>query len=537
MVKISGISACKGTAVGKVHHYSKEIIEITDKLTSDAFKELNFFKNAVERTDEQLKKLYDITLENFGSDEADIFEMLRFMLSDEDFTDSIKTKINEGKNALKAVNEACDEYSVFFENIDDTFMQTRANDVRDVSKLLLEMLADIPDGEPLKEPSVIVAEDLTPYDIVLMGKDNILAFVTGRGIVNSNITILARSLGVPLVVQAYNILSEIMPDMIVAVDGYVGDVFLTPDEATILKLEEKQKNEKGFKSECEAVRGLSSVTKSGKKINVYANTGGNEDLLSVLENDAEGIGVFRTEFLFLGYNSPPSEEMQFSVYKNVAETMKGKKVVIRTMDIGADKQAVYLGVTEEENPALGLRAIRISLERPKLFQTQLRAICRASAFGDISIMFPMISSIWEIKECKKALKEAQDSLKKEKIPFNEIEIGIMIETPASVIMRDEFAKEVDFFSVGTNDLTQFTLAVDRQNRNLMRYADPHHPAVLEMLRLIAESAVNLGIRAGICGDLAADLTLTERFIEMGYTELSVASEMILPLRKTIREIS
>jgi len=536
MKKISGISACKGTAVGKVYHYAKTKVDINDALNNDVYKETKFFQNAVERTDKRLEELYDIALENFGEEEADIFEMLRFMLSDEDFTDSIITRIKEGMNAQKAVNEAKDEYSAFFEKIDDTYMNARASDVRDVSKLLLEALSDIPVFEPPKEPSIIVADELTPCEIVLMDKKNILAFATRHGFVNSNTTILANSLEIPYVVQVYKILGEIAPDMIIAVDGYVGDIYIDPDDAILQKLEEKQKSENEFLSDCEAVRGLSSITKSGKRINVFANIGSSEDVPLVLKNDAEGIGVFRTEFLFLGYNSPPSEEMQYTVYKNVVEKMNGKRVTIRTMDIGADKQAVYLGITEEDNPALGLRAIRISLERPKLFQTQLRAICRASAHGDISILFPMVSSIWEIKECKNALKEAQDSLKKEKIPFNEMDIGIMIETPASVIMRDEFAKEVNFFSVGTNDLTQFTLAVDRQNQNLMRYADPHHPAVLEMLRLIAESAVKIGIRAGICGDLAADLSLTERFIEMGYTELSVDSNMILPLRKTIREI-
>jgi len=292
-----------------------------------------------------------------------------------------------------------------------------------------------------------------------------------------------------------------------------------------------------YKKECEAVRGLPSITKSGKLINVYANIGGVEDISSVLENDAEGIGVFRSEFLFLGRSAAPTEEAQFAAYKNVAEKMNGKKVVIRTMDVGADKQVDYLDIPNEENPALGYRAIRISLDRDKLFQEQLRAICRASAYGNVSIMFPMISSLWEIRECKKALQKAQESLKKENIPFKEMEIGIMIEIPAAVILRDEFAKEVDFFSVGTNDLTQYTLAVDRQNQNLGRYSDPHHPAVIEMLRLIAESAINNGIWAGICGELAGDLTLTETFIQMGYTELSVVPPMILPLRKKIREIN
>ena len=538
MKVIKGVAVCNGIAIGNVFYHEKTVLDIPDTLSTNPDAEWKQCSDAISQADKHLEKLYHQTLETIGSAEAEIFDMHRLMLADEDFCDAIKAKIyDEGLNVLKAIHEAGIEFAALFEQLDDEYMQARAVDVHDVSGLLKEIIAGVPKREKLEVPSVIFAWDLTPSETVQMDKENILGFVTQKGSSTSHTAILARTMGIPSIVQADFLQQDITTDMLVAVDGYEGVCYLAPDDSTLATLKEKQKREAEFKLECEAVRGLPSITKSGKAISVYANIGNNEDISSVLENDAEGIGLFRSEFLYLGRTSPPSEEMQFAAYKNVAEKMNGKKVIIRTMDIGADKQADYLGIQPEENPALGYRAIRICLDRPELFQTQLRAICRASAFGNVSVMFPMICSIWEIRECKKALLAAQESLKKENISYGEMEIGIMIETPAAVILRDEFAKEVDFFSVGTNDLTQYTLAADRQNQRLERYADPHHPAILEMLRLISESAVNNGIWAGICGELAGDFTLTEKFIQMGYGELSVAPPMVLPLRKHIREKS
>ena len=537
MNTIKGVSVCKGIAIGKTFIFRKAHIEIPDTPAQDPDGQWKRLEDAIAQVDNRLEELYNKALETVGSDEADIIDMHRLMLSDDDYIDALRAKIfDESYNALKAVNETCGEFVAFFEGLDDEYMRARAVDVRDVSRLLLETLAGVPAPEKLSGPSIILAEDLTPSETLQMDKNLILAFVTCEGSSNSHTAILARTMGIPSIVQAGLKLSQLESDMTAAVDGYTGFCYLNPDKATLAELEKKSEEELAFKRACETVRGLPTVTKSGKKIGLYANIGSNDDIASVLENDAEGIGLFRSEFLYLGRKNPPDEEIQFAAYKNVAEKLGGRKVIIRTMDIGADKQASYLDVPPEENPALGYRAIRICLDRPELFQTQLRAICRASAYGNISVMFPMITSLWEIIECKKALQEAKDNLKEKNIPFGKMEVGIMIETPASVILCDEFAREVDFFSVGTNDLTQYTLAADRQNQKIARYADPHHPAVLEMLRLVAESAARNGIWAGICGELAGDLSLTEEFLEMGYSELSVAAPLILPMRKAIREM-
>lgn len=538
MKTVKGISACKGIAIGKVFYHKKVRIEIPDTPAQNPDNEWKRFQSAAEQADKHLEGLYSRALESVGSAEAEIFDMHRLMISDDDFIDVLRAKIIDNRmNALKAVQETGVEFAAFFEALNDEYMQARAVDVRDVSGLLLEVLAGVVSSEKLESPSIVMADELTPSETVQMDKKNILAFVTRGGSSSSHTAILARTMGIPSIVQADFRLDGSTSEMLAAVDGFEGICYLEPDEATLLRLMGKKGAEDAFKRECESMRGLPSITKGGKTVKVYANIGNIEDISLVLQNDAEGIGLFRSEFLYLGRNAPPDEEAQFAVYKNVAEKMGGRKVIIRTMDIGADKQAEYLGVAAEENPALGYRAIRISLDRPDLFQPQLRAICRASAYGNISIMFPMVSSLWEVIECKKALQAARDSLKAQNIPYGEMEVGIMIETPASVILRDELAKEVDFFSVGTNDLAQYTLAVDRQNQRLERYADPYHPAVLEMLRLIAESAKNNGIWAGICGELAGVLALTEKFIEMGYNELSVAPPLVLPLRRAIRESS
>ena len=534
---IVGTSVCKGIAIGKAFLFHKVHIDIPDYPANDRQLEWQSVTDAISQADKRLEAYYNIALETIGDEEAEIFDVHRMMLSDDDFLDAICEKIKDsGKNAIRAVSETRDDFVAYFEALEDEYMRARAADIKDISELLMQILAKVPEGEKLNSPAVIFADDLTPSDTVKLERKNILAFVTRKGSMNSHTAILSRTMGIPSIVQADFDDSDITTGITAAVDGNSGTCYLMPDEATVIRLERAHGEELVYKQECEAMRGLPSVTQSGKTIEVFANIGSSADIESVLENDAEGIGLFRSEFLYLGRNSLPTEEEQFKAYRHVAEKMAGKKVIIRTMDIGADKQVDYLGLDVEENPALGYRAIRICLDRPELFQAQLRAICRASAYGNIAIMFPMIASKWEIVECKNALKQAQDALKAEGIPFGDMEVGIMIETPASVILRDEFAKEVDFFSVGTNDLTQYTLAADRQNQKLERYADPHHSAVIEMLRQIAESANKNGIWAGICGELAGDIELVDKFIDMGYKELSVVPPLVLPLRKAIREL-
>lgn len=537
MKLIKGKSVFGGSAIGELFIVKKVQIDIPNASAEDTAEELKRLHNAISDADKKLTEHYEIAVETVGKEDAEIFEMHKLMLTDEDFTDALNEKIESAKmNVLKAVDETCKEFVAFFEGLDDEYMRVRALDVRDVCALLIEILTGVKTSNKLVSPSIVIAEDLTPGETIQMDKKNILAFVLKEGSSNSHTAILARTMGIPSIVQADFEINELKSGVLAAVDGTQGLCYIEPNEATLTAFKEQVEKDAVFKRECEAMRGLPTVTKSGREIKIYANIGCNEDISSVLSNDAQGIGLFRSEFLYLGRDTPPNEEVQFAAYKNVAEKMQGKKVIIRTMDIGADKQVDYLGIPEEENPALGYRAIRICLDRRDLFQTQLRAICRASVFGNIAVMFPMISSLWEIIECKKSLDEAIKSLTEEKIPVGKTEIGIMIETPAAAILCDVFAKEVDFFSVGTNDLTQYTLAVDRQNQKLERYADPYHPAILEMLSKIALCAKNNNIWAGVCGELAGDFTMTEKFIDMGFSELSVAPPLILPLRKAIREM-
>ncbi|MCL2367160.1 MAG: phosphoenolpyruvate--protein phosphotransferase [Oscillospiraceae bacterium] len=535
MRTIKAKSVYQGIAIGRAFYYRRAAVEIPDTPSADADAEWTRLEAALEAADQRLESTYHRVRESIGSAEAQIFDTHRLILSDEDLLDTLRAKITEGKNALQSVFEGGAEFSAFFEALDDDYMRARAIDIRDVSVLVLKILSNIPEQEMLLSPAIVVADDLTPGETIQMDKKNILAFVTRGGSASSHTAILARTMGIPSLVQADITEADLEPDMLMAVDGFSGICYLAPDRETLACLEEKRQKEAAHRREIEAVRGLSSTSLCGRTMQVFANISGNEDLPLVLEHDAEGIGLLRSEFLYLGRNTPPSEETQFVAYRNIAEKMGGRKVIIRTMDIGADKQVDYLGLASEENPALGYRAIRIMLDRPDLFSTQLRAICRASAYGNVAIMFPMISSLWELRACKAALEDARESVTRQGLALSNMEVGIMIETPASVIIRDALAKEVDFFSVGTNDLTQYTLAVDRQNQNLERYADPHHPAIFEMLRLIAQSASAHGIWAGICGELAGDLSLTERFLEMGYSELSVAPPLVLPLRKAIRD--
>ena len=460
------------------------------------------------------------------------------MLMDLDYVDSIKNIIaTQEVNAEYAVAATGDNFSRMFASMDDAYMQGRAADVKDVSDRLLGILSDAGEsGVVADEPVIVAADDLVPSETVQLDKSKVLAFATMYGSANSHTAILARTMNIPAVIGLGEGLAKEYDGHMAAIDGFTGTIYIDPDEETMKAMTEKREEDRRQKTLLEELKGKENVTLSGQKINVYANIGNLSDVGAVLKNDAGGIGLFRSEFLYLESEDFPTEEQQFQVYKQVAENMAGKKVIIRTLDIGADKQVDYFGLDKEENPALGYRAIRICLTRPEIFKTQLRALYRASAYGQIAIMFPMIISVKEVKQIKVIIEEVKEELREAKIPFREdVELGIMIETPAAVMMSRELAKEVDFFSVGTNDLTQYTLAIDRQNQKLDAFYDPHHPAVLAMIRMAAENAHAEGKWIGICGELGADLELTEEFLRMGLDELSVSPAMVLPLRKKIRE--
>ena len=460
------------------------------------------------------------------------------MLMDLDYVDSIKNIITTPDvNAEYAVATTGDNFSRMFASMDDAYMQGRAADVKDVSDRLLGILSDAGEsGVVADEPVIVAADDLVPSETVQLDKSKVLAFATMYGSANSHTAILARTMNIPAVIGLGEGLAKEYDGHMAAIDGFTGTIYIDPDEETMKAMTEKREEDRRQKALLEELKGKENVTLSGQKINVYANIGNLSDVGAVLKNDAGGIGLFRSEFLYLESEDFPTEEQQFQVYKQVAENMAGKKVIIRTLDIGADKQVDYFGLDKEENPALGYRAIRICLTRPEIFKTQLRALYRASAYGQIAIMFPMIISVKEVKQIKVIIEEVKEELREAQIPFREdVELGIMIETPAAVMMSRELAKEVDFFSVGTNDLTQYTLAIDRQNQKLDAFYDPHHPAVLAMIRMAAENAHAEGKWIGICGELGADLELTEEFLAMGLDELSVSPAMVLPLRKKIRE--
>ena len=466
------------------------------------------------------------------------FEVHQMMLMDLDYVDSIKNIITTQEvNAEYAVATTGDNFSRMFASMDDAYMQGRAADVKDVSDRLLGILSDAGEsGVVADEPVIVAADDLVPSETVQLDKSKVLAFATMYGSANSHTAILARTMNIPAVIGLGEGLAKEYDGHMAAIDGFTGTIYIDPDEETMKAMTEKREEDRRQKTLLEELKGKENVTLSGQKINVYANIGNLSDVGAVLKNDAGGIGLFRSEFLYLESEDFPTEEQQFQVYKQVAENMAGKKVIIRTLDIGADKQVDYFGLDKEENPALGYRAIRICLTRPEIFKTQLRALYRASAYGQIAIMFPMIISVKEVKQIKVIIEEVKEELREAKIPFREdVELGIMIETPAAVMMSRELAKEVDFFSVGTNDLTQYTLAIDRQNQKLDAFYDPHHPAVLAMIRMAAENAHAEGKWIGICGELGADLELTEEFLAMGLDELSVSPAMVLPLRKKIRE--
>ena len=538
MITLSGKSVFGGVAIGKIVFYKRQEKQVRRYHVEDTEAEAARFEDAQETAIAQLGELYDKAMEDVGEANAAIFEVHQMMLMDLDYVDSIKNIITTQEvNAEYAVATTGDNFSQMFASMDDAYMQGRAADVKDVSDRLLGILSDAGEsGVVADEPVIVAADDLVPSETVQLDKSKVLAFATMYGSANSHTAILARTMNIPAVIGLGEGLAKEYDGHMAAIDGFTGTIYIDPDEETMKAMTEKREEDRRQKTLLEELKGKENVTLSGQKINVYANIGNLSDVGAVLKNDAGGIGLFRSEFLYLESEDFPTEEQQFQVYKQVAENMAGKKVIIRTLDIGADKQVDYFGLDKEENPALGYRAIRICLTRPEIFKTQLRALYRASAYGQIAIMFPMIISVKEVKQIKVIIEEVKEELREAQIPFREdVELGIMIETPAAVMMSRELAKEVDFFSVGTNDLIQYTLAIDRQNQKLDAFYDPHHPAVLAMIRMAAENAHAEGKWIGICGELGADLELTEEFLRMGLDELSVSPAMVLPLRKKIRE--
>ena len=538
MITLEGKSVFGGVAIGKIQFYKRNEITIKRTRVEDVEAEVERFQNAKAKTLELLKGLYEKALEDVGEANAMIFEAHQLMLEDPDYVESIENIIRtQDVNAEYAIGATADNFAAIFEAMDDAYMQGRAADVRDVSERLLQALSSQNETVMvMDEPVIIAADDLVPSETVQLDKEKVLSFVTMYGSANSHTAILARTMNIPAVIGLGEALKEEYDGKVAIVDGVDGKVYIDPDEETMVSMQKKQKKDQEQKELLNQLKGKENVTKSGQKVNVYANIGNLADVGAVLKNDAGGIGLFRSEFLYLESDTYPTEEQQFAVYKKVAETMAGKKVIIRTLDIGADKQVDYFKLDKEDNPALGYRAIRICLTRPEISKTQLRALYRASAYGQISIMFPMIISVAEVKKIKEIVEEVKAELRTEGAAFREdVELGIMIETPAAVMVSRELAKEVDFFSVGTNDLTQYTLAIDRQNQKLEDFYDSHHPAVLAMIRMAAESAHAEGKWIGICGELGADVTLTETFLKMGIDELSVAPGMVLKVRQKIRE--
>ncbi len=539
MVILQGKSVFGGVAIGKIQFFKRDEIQIKRCHVDDPEAEIRRFRTAKEKALSELQQLYDKALTGVGEANAMIFEAHQLMLEDPDYNDSVENIINTQKvNAEYAIGVTSDNYAAIFEAMDDAYMQGRAADVKDVSNRLLSQFAKKQNASfEMTEQVIIAADDLAPSETVQLDKDKVLAFITVEGSANSHTAILARTMNIPAVIGIGDTLTPKYDGRLAIVDGQEGKIYIDPDEEILVAMRKKQAVEQEQRELLETLKGKENVTRSGQKINLYANIANVSDVGAALRNDAGGIGLFRSEFLYLENETYPTEEQQFAAYRQVAEMMAGKRVIIRTLDIGADKQVGYFNLEKEDNPAMGFRAIRICLTRPELFKTQLRAIFRASAYGQIAIMFPMIISVSEVRRIKEIMDEVKTGLRADGIAFSDqIETGIMIETPAAVMISRELAKEVDFFSVGTNDLTQYTLAIDRQNRNLDSFYDSHHPAVLSMIQMAAENAHAEGKWIGICGELAADLSLTERFLQMNIDELSVAPGMILPLRKKIREL-
>lgn len=537
MQVFQGKSASGGVAIGKIFLYQKGEQQVKRLHVEDTEAELARLREAAKEAAEQLQKLYETSVKSIGESGAAIFEVHRMMLEDEGFFGAMENTIStQSVNAEYAVAAAADNFSKMFSEMDDEYMRARGADIKDVAERLLSVLSGGNGGmQKLTEPSVVLADDLMPSETVQLDPKLVLAFVTVHGSLNSHTAILARTMNIPALVGVSVPLVPEWNGKTAVVDGAEGAFCIDPTEEYLEKMEGRRKQEQEKRELLQTLKGKETITKDGKKIRLYANIGSNRDLGMVLENDAEGIGLFRSEFLYLEKEDYPTEEEQFSVYKTVAETMAGKKVIIRTLDIGADKQAPYFHLKKEENPAMGLRAIRICLTRPDIFKTQLRAVFRAAAYGDLAIMYPMIISVEEVRKIRSLAEEAKRELEAEKLPYGNVEQGIMIETPAAVMVSGELAKEVDFFSIGTNDLTQYTLAIDRQNTELDGFYDAHHPAVLKMIRMVVENAHKAGIWAGICGELGADTSLTEEFLRMGVDELSVSPGKILPIRRIVRE--
>ena len=534
MEKYIGKSVYKGTAIGPVSVLKKKDSLVKRIHIDNTEEELKRLDAAKERTMTQLGQLYEKALQEVGEVNAAIFEVHQMMLEDDDYQDAIHSMIqNEEVNAEYAVAVTGDNFAEMFANMDDEYMQARSADVRDISNRLVRNLS----GEEqidwsTMEPSIIVADDLTPSETVQMDKSKILAFVTVHGSTNSHTAILARMMNIPALIGVK--FEENVDGKFAIVDGYNGSVYVEPTDDVVKEYESKKQEAEEKKRLLQELKGKENITLDGKKIKLYANIGGVADVASALQNDAEGIGLFRSEFLYLESNTFPTEEEQFQAYKTVAENMAGKKVIIRTLDIGADKQVDYFNLDKEDNPAMGYRAIRICLTQPEIFKTQLRAIFRASYYGNIGVMYPMIISVAEVQKIHAIVDEVKAELDAQGLPYGDVEQGIMIETPAAVMMSAELAKEVDFFSIGTNDLTQYTLAIDRQNPKLDDFYDSHHPAILRMIQMVIDNGHKEGCWVGICGELGADTTLTETFLKMGIDELSVSPSMIFPVRDKIR---
>ena len=533
----NGKSVFGGIAIGKISVYQKKEQQVKRVKIDDPEQEMERYEKAKAEGIKQLQGLYDKALREVGEANAAIFEVHQMMMEDDGYNESVENIIrSQGVNAEYAVATTGDNYAQMFSAMDDDYMRERAADVRDISERLLTILNGEETGAvDADEPKIIVAEDLAPSETVQLDKDKVLSFVTVKGSLNSHTAILARTMAIPALVNTSVSLESEMDGRLGIVDGADGTFYVDPDEETLAEMKKRQEEDLSRKQLLLTLKGKENVTLDGQKVMLYANIGNIKDLATVIQNDAGGIGLFRSEFIYLEKEDFPTEEEQFQIYRQVAQTMAGKRVIIRTLDIGADKQCDYFHMEHEENPALGCRAIRICLTRPEIFKTQLRALFRASAFGKIAIMYPMITSVQEVRKIKEIVEEVKAELTSQGVEFGNPEQGIMIETPAAAIISDDLAKEVDFFSIGTNDLSQYTMAIDRQNPQLDLFFDPHHPAVLRMISLVMENAHKAGIWAGICGELGADQSLTKEFLAMGVDELSVSPGSILPLRKIILE--
>ena len=537
MIVLKGNGVFGGISFGKLSVYKKENFDISPSYVDDVDSEINRYKLAKERAKSELDSLYNSVLSKIGKEEADIFQIHKMMIDDADYCKGIEDRIKSQKvKAEYAILKISEEFIQMFSLMDDDYMKERAADVKDISMRLIKILCGKNEIVQEDEECIIGAEDLSPSETIELSGRNIKGFVTVSGSCNSHTAILAKTMGIPAVVGVGGRIKKEFDGCSVILDGYSGTVYINPEVTTIERLKKKQSLCEHENKYLQGLKGMENITKDGKKIEICANIGNASDINGVLQNDAEGIGLFRSEFLYLRRNSYPSEKHQYEIYKKVLQKMNDKKVIIRTLDIGADKKVSYFNLPKEENPAMGYRAIRICLDRPNIFKTQLRAIYRASVYGKVSIMFPMIISIDELKKAKKIIEEVKYELTEEGVKYSDdVEIGVMIETPAAVMISDELAKEVDFFSIGTNDLTQYTLAVDRQNNKINKMYDPHHKAILKMIKIVADNAHKNGIWVGICGELASDEELTETFLSFGIDELSMSAPFILNIRKKVRD--